>query len=193
MGSSIYTRKGDAGKTSLVDGTPVSKDSLRVETYGDVDEANSWIGAARAHCDDALLDRCLEFVQHRFYNCTSNLATPPGAGFTPPGISTADIRFLEGAIDRFEERTGPLRHFVVPGGSRASGMLHLARTVCRRAERRLVSLATHEPVDEQVRAFINRASDFLFAAARYANTVTGVSDVHWNPQLPPPSLEQEED
>jgi cob(I)alamin adenosyltransferase len=189
MKSSIYTRTGDKGQTSLIDGTRVSKDALRVEAYGTVDEANSWIGAARAQCDNPFLESCLQFVQHRFFNCSSNLATPPGAPYTPPRIAPEDIAFLETAIDRFESGTGPLRHFIVPGGGKAAGYLHIARTVCRRAERRLVTLAAREEIDEQVRAFINRASDFLFAAARYANAVENRPDVAWNADLPIPELE----
>lgn len=184
----IYTRSGDAGTTSLSDGSRVPKTAPRVDAYGTIDEANSWVGAARAFASDELLERCLELVQHRLYNCSSNLATPPGASFTPPGISDDDVRWLEAAIDRFEERTGSLTHFVVPGGSRSAGMLHVARTVCRRAERRMLDLAASEAVDDDVRRFVNRASDFLFAAARYANAVDGPGDVRWAADLPLPPL-----
>lgn len=182
----IYTRTGDKGQTSLADGTRVPKDAPRVEAYGDVDEANSWVGAARALVSDPLLDGLLEFLQHRLYNCSSNLATPPGASFTPPGIDDEDVAHLERAIDRFEQTTGPLRAFVLPGGCSDAALLHVARTVVRRAERRLISL---EGVDPLVLRFINRSSDFLFAAARYANVVCGSQDVLWNKDLPLPDLD----
>lgn len=188
MGSRIYTRGGDAGDTSLVDGTRVPKDADRVEAYGEIDEANAWVGAARAWVDDPLLDRALELVQHRLYNCSSNLASPPGAGFQPPQISEEDLAFLEQAIDRFEEKTGPLTSFVLSGGDRAAALLHVARTVCRRAERRVVALKRSEAVDALVLKFLNRSSDFLFAAARYANWVAGTEDVSWDKELPLPPL-----
>ncbi len=188
MGSNIYTRTGDAGTTSLVDGSRILKTALRVEAYGTVDEANSWIGAARAFVADPLLKKTLEFVQHRFYNCSSNLATPPDAEVQPPGIAPEDVEWLEATIDKFEQSTGALSHFVVPGGCPDAGLLHVARTVVRRAERRIVALAEQDPVDEHVRKFVNRASDFLFAAARYANHVCGAGDVHWDRDLPRPVL-----
>lgn len=181
----IYTRTGDKGQTSLADGTRVPKDAPRVDAYGEVDEANSWVGAARAQISDPLLDRQLEFVQHRLYNCSSNLATPPGADVEPPTVSEEDATHLERAIDRFEQTTGPLSSFVLPGGCPEAGLLHVARTVVRRAERRLIAL---EEVDPLVLRFINRASDFLFAAARYANAVCGARDVQWDKDLPRPEL-----
>lgn len=184
----IYTRTGDTGTTSLVDGSRISKTALRVEVYGTIDEINSWVGAARAFSADPLLERCLEFLQHRFYNCSSNVATPPGQTITPPGIDPADVTWLEQAIDHFEEKTGKLDRFVVPGGSKPASLLHIARTVCRRGERLLVHLAEQEPVDQQVRNFINRSSDFLFAAARYANSAESLTDVFWQQQIPPPIL-----
>jgi cob(I)alamin adenosyltransferase len=172
----------------LADGSRVDKDSARVETYGTVDEANSWVGLARASTADPLLERILEFLQHRFFNCSSNLATPRGASWTPPTIVGDDIEWMERAIDRLEEKTGALNQFIVPGGHSSAGFLHVARTVCRRAERLVVTLARHEPVDPLVRTFINRSSDLLFAAARYANHVAGVDDVAWQRDLLPPQL-----
>lgn len=188
MTSSIYTRTGDRGETSLVDGSRVGKDAPRVEAYGDIDEANSWVGAARPQVSDPLLDQILEFLQHRLYNCSSNLASPPGSPYTPPGITDEDVAFLEQAVDRLEETTGAIRSFVVPGGCFAGGLLHIARTVCRRAERRMVRLGAAEPLDALVLKFVNRSSDLLFAAARYANEVAGVGDVAWRKDLPIPDL-----
>lgn len=194
MGSNIYTRNGDKGETSLVGGGRIAKVALRVEAYGTVDESTSWVGAARAFTDDALLNKCLAFLQQRLYNCSSNLATHPDSEFKPPAIDAGDIDFLERAIDRFEEQTGSLTNFVVPGGGRTAGLLHVSRTVMRRAERRIVHLAQKEKVDPDVLGFVNRASDFLFAAARYANRIESAgdegpgADVIWNPDLPIPEL-----
>lgn len=191
-GSNIYTRRGDRGETSLVDGSRVPKDDLRVRAYGTIDEANSWVGVTRACTDDALLGSVLTFLQHRLYNCSSNVATPEGATVVPPGIADEDVAFLESAIDRLEARTGPLTCFVLPGGSSCAAFLHVARTVCRRAERLLVALSAGAPVDPQVQRFVNRSSDLLFAAARYANSVGGVGDVAWDRSLARPDLDEVE-
>jgi len=188
MKSSIYTRTGDKGQTSLADGSRVEKISARVEAYGTVDEANSWVGAARAFSDDPLLGDVLEFLQHRLYNCSSNTATPPGAGIASTTVSDDDVRFLERAIDRLEERAGTITGFVLPGGSRPAGLLHVARTVCRRAERSLWALARDEAVDTAVLTFVNRASDLLFAAARYANAIDVGGDVTWDKDRQPPAI-----
>jgi cob(I)alamin adenosyltransferase len=186
--STIYTRTGDKGSTSLVDGSRVAKDSLRVEAYGTIDEANSWVGRALAGVADPVLSEPLTFLQHRLYNCSSNVAVPPGAdGVVPTKISAEDVAYLEACIDRFEQRSGPMKCFVLPGGTEEAGRLHVARTVCRRAERRLMTLGGTEAVDPQVLKFINRASDVLFAAARYANATLGEGDVPWNKDLPEPS------
>lgn len=180
----IYTRTGDTGTTSLADGSRVSKEASRIEAYGTVDEANSWVGAARAWAGDAKLDGILEFLQHRLYNCSSNLATSPGSSMEPPRVTVEDIAFLERAIDVLQERAGSIRGFVLPGGSKCAGVLHVARTVCRRAERRIWALARCEWVDPDVVKFVNRASDLLFAAARYAAATQGEGDVLWDKDLP---------
>ena len=186
MSSHIYTRKGDRGHTGLADGSRLPKDAIRVEAYGAVDEANSW--AARAAATDPLLSRCLEFVQHRLYNCSSNLAMPAGSNVPPPGLEAEDLEFLERAIDRFERTSGPISCFVLPGGTPEAGMLHVARTMVRRAERRVVTLCEAETIDMAVLRFLNRASDLLFAAARYANSVAGAGDVAWDKDLSRPDL-----
>lgn len=188
MSSSIYTRTGDKGQTSLADGSRVDKTAARVEAYGTVDEANSWVGAARSFCGDELLDRVLEFLQHRLYNCSSNVATPPTGELEPVTVSADDVALLERAIDRFEERSGRIAGFVLPGGGRVAGLLHVARTVCRRAERSLWALADDEQLDATVLRFVNRSSDLLFAAARYANAIDADGDVEWNKDLPVPQI-----
>lgn len=182
--SSIYTRGGDGGQTSLADGSRIPKDALRVEAYGTIDEANSWVGAALTYVEEPSLREGLTFLQHRLYNCSSNVATPPGAGVEPTVVHAEDVSCLEEAIDVYDLRSGPIRVFVLPGGCRAAGMLHVARTVCRRAERRLVALAAQEAVDPLVIRFLNRASDLLFAAARYANLLEGRGDLPWQKDLP---------
>ena len=187
MKSRIYTRIGDRGATSLADGTRVPKGALRIEAYGTIDEANSWVGVARAFTDDARLGAALELLQHRLYNCSSNVATSdPAAGATR--VSGEDVAFLERAIDALDGAAGEIRGFVLPGGGRAASFLHVARTVCRRAERLLWTLAEREPVDPDVLAFLNRASDLLFAAARYANRLERGGDVLWDKAAPTPEM-----
>lgn len=188
MRSSIYTRTGDRGETSLADSSRVAKDSLRVEAYGTIDEANSWVGVARACTGHPVLHEALDFCQHRLFNCSSNLATPSDDPDRVPQIVEADIEFMEQAIDHFEEKSGSLEAFILPGGNQCAAFLHVARTVMRRAERRTVSLAAEVAVDSMVQKFINRASDFLFAAARYSNYVTSRNDIHWNPDHKPPDI-----
>lgn len=184
MGSNIYTRGGDGGQTSLADGSRVAKDSVRVEAYGSVDEASSMIGLARSFGSDPVLDKPLEFLQHRLFNCSTLLALPSGSTKNVHGIASEDIDYLESMIDRFTKKTGALSGFVLPGGSKMAGYLHVARTVTRRAERRIVNLAQTEAVDPLVLKFINRSSDFLFAAARMANVLEGQGDVLWVADLP---------
>jgi cob(I)alamin adenosyltransferase len=185
---SIYTRLGDAGETSLADGTRVSKTSRRVEAYGTVDETNSAVGLARAVVSDATLDSVLHFVQQRLFNCSSSIATPDEhRGPDTPVVTADDVAFLERSIDGFEARTGALDHFVIEGGSESAARLQVARAVSRRAERRVVALAEEDAVDEQVLAFVNRLSDVLFAAARYANAIDGVAEEAWDPHAPRPA------
>jgi len=189
MGSSIYTRGGDKGNTSLVNGQRIPKYALRVEAYGQVDEANSWIGLVASKSDDPFLCKVLTFMQNKFFNCSSTLATPEDSGFEPPLVKTEDVEFLENAIDQFESHTGALKNFIIPGGSEMSAKLHIARTVCRRAERNIVRLASEEPIDETTIKFVNRSSDCLFAAARYANYLAKVDDVKWDKEFPVPDID----
>jgi len=188
MKSNIYTRGGDTGTTSLSDGSRVSKASLRVEVYGVLDEVNAWTGTALAFAKDDTLQRVLEFLAHKFYNCSSNLATPPGSSVTPPTITEDDVLFLERAIDHFEETSGKIQGFVLPGKSQLGGMLHIARTVCRRAERLMYVLARNENVEPILLKFVNRSSDLLFAAARYADKKEHGGDLLWSKDFAAPSL-----
>jgi len=181
----IYTRAGDGGKTRLSTGEPVSKASGRVEAYGGVDELNATIGLARQHTHgDADLDPVLARVQNELFDLGADLATPERRAGAPESlrILAAQVERLEREIDALNESLSPLTSFVLPGGSAASAALHLARTVCRRAERIMVELkdAPGEGVSEPSLKYVNRLSDYLFVAGRLANA-GGAKDVLWIP------------
>ena len=185
----IYTKTGDDGTTGLGSGERRKKFDLRVEAYGTVDETNAAIGMARLSTgpDPALgdLDSMLMRIQNDLFDLGADLATPPSdedLGYEPLRVVDAQVNRLENEIDTLNADLSPLNSFVLPGGSPASAALHLARTVCRRAERLSVELAEAEPgkVSDQARRYINRLSDFLFVASRWAND-KGASDVLWVP------------
>jgi len=177
----IYTRTGDTGETSLADGERVSKADPRVEAYGTVDEANSAVGLALALVSDSEMRETLLFAQQRLFNCSSHLATPPEArSERTTDADEADVEALERAIDRFERVAGPLDHFILPGGSELAARLHVARTIVRRAERRVVALDPKHDGDESVARFLNRLSDTLFAAARASLALEGVAETRWD-------------
>jgi cob(I)alamin adenosyltransferase len=185
----IYTKTGDDGTTGLGSGERRKKFDLRVEAYGTVDETNAAIGMARLStgADPALadLDAMLMRIQNDLFDLGADLATPPSdedLGYEPLRVVDAQVSRLENEIDTLNADLSPLNSFVLPGGSPASAALHLARTVCRRAERLSVELAEAEPgkVSDQARRYINRLSDFLFVASRWAND-KGASDVLWVP------------
>lgn len=182
----IYTRTGDTGATSLGNGERRSKSDLRVEAYGTVDETNAVLGVARLSTGDAAeLDAMLARVQNDLFDLGADLATPPAEGEAAGSalrIVQAQVDRLERELDALNEALSPLRSFVLPGGSAAAAQLHVARTVCRRAERLMVALAQvpGEPVGEPALRYINRLSDFLFVAARAANLDRG-GDVLWVP------------
>jgi cob(I)alamin adenosyltransferase len=177
----IYTKTGDAGETALYGGARVSKADPRVDTYGMVDELNSVLGVVRTEPFDQELDALLGQVQSQLFNLGAELATAPNskAALGVALVSEREVLALERAIDRAEEELPPLKTFVLPGGSRAAAYLHLARTVCRRAERKLVLLAQSEPIRPECVRFLNRLSDALFVFARLANQRLGVADVPW--------------
>jgi len=180
----IYTRQGDDGTTSLFGGRRVDKAALRVEAYGTVDEASAVIGWARA-CDQPLaVDVALENVQHICFRLGAWLASSPDTDPGVSGISGIDVVLLESVIDRFEAGLPPLKHFVLPGGCEGAARLHLARTVTRRAERVVVALSKHEPVEPPWIAWLNRLSDLLFVLARVSNVEAGVTEVKWTPRAP---------
>jgi cob(I)alamin adenosyltransferase len=179
----IYTRTGDAGRTRLASGLSVSKSDPRVEAYGAVDETNACIGLVRLHtAADALLDAILSRVQNEMFDLGADLATPEGAGPGALRIVESQVERLEREIDQLNGELAALSSFVLPGGAPAAAALHLARTVCRRAEREAVRLAAveGESVGAPALKYLNRLSDLLFVAARWANA-KGDGDVLWKP------------
>lgn len=188
----VYTRKGDAGTTRLVGGQKVKKSHDRIETYGTVDELNSVVGAARQTIAEVYaghegfegLSKVLFKVQHQLFNLGSVLATlPEDVGPKMPRVDADDVAELEGLIDQYNEELPPLRSFVLPGGTRLNVELHLARTVCRRAERLAVKLGDSEEVDAQAVAYLNRLSDAFFVFSRWASVAAGSDEVLWDPNV----------
>jgi cob(I)alamin adenosyltransferase len=173
----IYTRSGDEGSTSLPDGTRVRKSDPRIELFGALDEANCLIGLARVNVVDSDLDHVLEFLQHRLFNCSACLATTQPRS-DMPRVAPEDTAALEAAIDRYTERLGGFRGFMLPGCDETSARLHVARAVMRRAERAAVRLAAAEQADKDVIIFLNRASDLLYTAARF---VGAGNECAWRP------------
>jgi cob(I)alamin adenosyltransferase len=182
----IYTRTGDAGQTRLVGGQRVPKDDLRIDCYGTVDELNAFLGAARVSAESlppvASLGLILKRVQHELFNLGSILATlPEDVHPQQPRITGAEVDRLESEIDQANAVLAPLRSFVLPGGSRLDADLHICRTVCRRAERLLVSLARDQSVPEEAVRYLNRLSDALFVWSRWVNHSLGSSETLWAP------------
>jgi cob(I)alamin adenosyltransferase len=183
----IYTKTGDRGDTGLFGGPRVSKDAPRIEAYGTVDELNSVLGVVRTELDAGELpvfcelDILIERIQNELFSLGAQLATPNPSAHQTALIGPAQIAALETAIDRYEANLEPLKQFILPGGAPAAAQLHLARTVCRRAERRLVTLAagSPEPIAEELLAYLNRLSDLLFVLAREVNRAAGQPDVPW--------------
>jgi cob(I)alamin adenosyltransferase len=182
----IYTRTGDDGTTGLAGGERRKKYDLRIAAYGTIDEVNAAIGIARLHtAGDAGLDADLSRIQNDLFDLGADLATP-GKGQGPGGarltVTAKQVTWLEAEIDRFNAALSPLKSFVLPGGSAAAAYLHLARTLARRAERLIAELKDRpdESVTSDVLKYVNRLSDFLFVASRYAND-KGVQDVLWKP------------
>jgi cob(I)alamin adenosyltransferase len=176
----IYTRTGDSGETSLFGGTRVRKDVPRVDAYGEVDELNAWLGLVRAQGLDADLDGEIVHIQRDLFALGAQLADPShkiASRMTKAIVGEADVARLEQTIDRFEATLPPLRNFILAGGSPAGATLHVARTVCRRAERRIVALAP--PVDGVLLRYINRLSDLLFVLARAVNHRAGIVETEW--------------
>jgi cob(I)alamin adenosyltransferase len=176
----IYTRTGDSGETSLFDGTRVSKADPRVDAYGEVDELNAWIGLARSHALDADLDAELVLIQQDLFAVGARLADPSSkiaARVTKATIGDDHVTRLENLIDRLEIELPPLRRFILAGGAPGGAALHVARVVCRRAERRMIALDTAP--DPVLIRYMNRLSDLLFVVARVVNHRAGVPETEW--------------
>ncbi len=177
----IYTKTGDSGETGLFGGARLSKADPRVDSYGEVDELNSAIGLARASGLSASVEAVLGAVQSELFDLGAELATTPGKehNLTTPRIGDAQIEAIEAAIDAHDAVLPQLTSFVLPGGTPAAAQLHVARCVCRRAERRVVALAAAEGIRLELVRYLNRLSDLLFTLARHENHAAGVPDVPW--------------
>jgi cob(I)alamin adenosyltransferase len=177
----IYTRTGDRGQTGLFGGPRVAKDEARVEAYGTIDELNAALGMIRAEPLPAGIDGVIERIQNELFDVGAELASPDPAARSTPTIGAAHVAALEADIDRFEAELMPLRQFLLPGGTRPAAGLHVARAVCRRAERRLVTAMreSNPPISPTILAYLNRLGDLLFVVARAANAMSGKADVPW--------------
>ncbi|ODS81455.1 MAG: ATP:cob(I)alamin adenosyltransferase [Cytophagaceae bacterium SCN 52-12] len=180
----IYTRTGDKGMTSLIGGKKVSKSAVRIESYGDVDELNAHIGLLGDLDLNAGRRAVLREIQDRLFTIGANLALAPEKNSNRiPDLIEEDILLLESQIDEMQERVPPLRSFILPGGHQYVSFGHLARTVCRRAERAVVRLSETEPVDEIVIRYLNRLSDYLFVMTRVMSAELGAEEICWTPRL----------
>ena len=172
--SKVYTRTGDKGETSLVNGERVSKASLRVDTYGEVDELNSLIGVTRSLLQDAEIDATLSLIQNDLFTVGADLASP--VSIEVPRITEEFIESLENFSDKYLQELEPLKEFILPGGGETGAMLHLARTVARRAERKIVALSNTEEINDLTIVYLNRLSDLLFIIARVVNKRSGIPE-----------------
>lgn len=184
----IYTKTGDKGETALYGGTRVSKASIRVESYGTIDELNSFIGVAKCHIDDAQCKEQLAEIQYQLFTLGSEASTPVdkmflanGKSRLPEVIQEENITHLEEWMDAMDETLEPLQFFILPGGGKAATFLHVARTVCRRAERLMVLLNEREEVRPELVKYLNRLSDYLFIMARYVSKLQNEPEEYWNP------------
>jgi cob(I)alamin adenosyltransferase len=188
----IYTRTGDDGGTALFGGGRVRKHDIRVDAYGNVDELNSVLGWAITQLEDDSVRERLGQVQHDLFAIGSDLATPPArenrARPETPVLPLERVTSMEKWIDDADKELTPLRAFILPGGSAGAASLHMARTVCRRAERSAVELAESEPVNHDVLTYLNRLSDLLFTFARLENHRAGQADVEWVKPSPPEAI-----
>lgn len=181
----IYTKTGDQGTTALFGGKRVSKADLRIETYGTIDELNSYIGLVRDQEINADRKNVLIEIQDRLFTIGSILATEPGnTKVKVPSLSESDVIFLEKEIDTMEASLPPMKFFVLPGGHQSVSFCHVARTVCRRAERLTIALNSQEMIDPLVIKYLNRLSDFLFVLSRKMTQDLNAEEVAWKPRMP---------
>jgi cob(I)alamin adenosyltransferase len=186
MAFKIYTKTGDNGTTSLIGGTKVSKSHIRIESYGTVDELNSWIGVINDHCTDADTKKDLKEVQDRLFTIGSSLACDPDKEpkLKIPDLHESDVVFLEKAIDRMNEVLPEMKSFILPGGAPVVSFAHVARCVCRRAERLCVHMQADEmEVEYLVIKYLNRLSDYLFIVARYLGHLQNAEEIKWEARI----------
>lgn len=186
MAFKIYTKTGDAGKTALIGGTKVPKSHIRIESYGTVDELNSVIGLLNDHLQDELSKSTLKEIQDRLFTIGSSLACDPEKEplMKLPDLKEEDVAFLETEIDRMNEVLPPMKNFILPGGHVAVSTAHIARCVCRRAERICVAMQeTDMFIDGLVIKYINRLSDYLFVLARYTGHLLEIAEIPWKPRV----------
>ena len=178
--SKIVTRTGDTGTTGLGDGSRVGKDSARIAAIGEIDELNSTLGLLLSETLPEAVAECLTSAQHDLFDLGGELSIPGHSA-----VTDAQVVRLEDAVEQFNADLGPLKEFILPGGTRAAAIAHIARTVCRRAERSLVQMAATDPVSDPARRYVNRLSDLLFVLARTLNRAAGRKDVLWQRGRPP--------
>lgn len=186
MGHKIYTKTGDAGKTSLIGGTKVPKSHIRIETYGTVDELNSWIGMVSDQLTDNNAKTILKEIQDRLFTIGSALACDPDKEpkMKMPDLLETDVELLEKEMDKMNESLEPMRFFILPGGHPAISSAHVARCVCRRAERLCVAMQEEELfIDPLIIKYINRLSDYLFVLCRYTGHTMGIAEIPWKPRV----------
>ncbi|MFI5163766.1 MAG: cob(I)yrinic acid a,c-diamide adenosyltransferase [Bacteroidia bacterium] len=180
----IYTKKGDKGETSLLGGTRVAKSHIRIESYGTVDELNSWVGLIRDQNSDAHSKEILIKIQDRLFTIGSHLASDPSkSGIKIPDIKEEDIILLENEMDKMNEVLPEMKNFVLPGGHTTVSYCHIARCVCRRAERCAVHLASQEKVEDIIIKYLNRLSDYLFVLSRKFSYDLNAEEIIWKPNL----------
>lgn len=186
MSSKIYTKTGDKGNTSLIGGTKVPKSDIRIETYGTTDELNSWIGMINDQLDDEVFKSELKEIQDRLFTIGSSLATDAEkeTKMKLPDLHNSDIIFLEKKIDEMTEQLPEMKSFILPGGHVTVSSIHIARCVCRRAERLAVNMQQHELfIDEKVIQYLNRLSDYLFTLARFVGQKLNVEEIQWKARV----------
>ena len=179
----IYTKTGDKGETSLFGGQRVPKDDLRIQSYGTVDELNAILGIVVSHLADGEIKNTVLEIQNDLFTLGADLATPMdkgNKGFVIPRVDDVMIAKLEKWIDNFDSKIPELKSFILPGGTKASSVLHFARTVCRRAERNVITLKRSEDIGDKPVIYLNRLSDLLFVLARYENHVNNTPDIVWS-------------
>ena len=178
----IYTKTGDEGTTALFGGKRVQKDDIRIEAYGTIDELNSFIGLLNSNFQEATQNYFLSEVQKRLFTIGANLASDPDKKMITPDIKNDDIHTLENAMDTMDQLLEPLKNFILPGGDSVVAQAHICRTICRRAERRVITLNSDSKVDPLIIIYLNRLSDYFFILARYIAHRNQIEEIPWTPR-----------